>query len=120
MSSKKWTDKEVSFLQRNYGKLSNQKIADELGRTKYAVESKAAALRKVIVGTPKTAAKGPKTTVVPVQAKKPKVAKVVINKPKNVGPANPAFSGEEAQPATQIHSHSVKKRRKGIFGFLRG
>ena len=112
MSSKKWSDKEVSFLQRNHGKLTNQQIADELGRSKYAVESKAAALRKVVV-------EAPKTTVVPVQAKKPKVAKVVINKPKTVGPANPAFNGPTSGSSMPLPSSRPKKKR-GFWGRLLG
>lgn len=118
MASQKWSDKEVSFLQRNYGKLSVADIAKELGRSKYSVESKAAALRKVEVTAPADDS-AVKTTVVHVQAKKAKVAKVVINKPKTIGEANPAFSGEDREAPTALPTHSVKKKR-GIFGRIFG
>lgn len=106
MSTGKWTDKEVSFLQRSHGKLSNADIAKTLGRSKYAVESKAAALRKIEVKAP-----------VKIKVKQTsKVSKVTIGNGKPVGPANPAFGGsDDVQPKI-----TRKPKKRGFWSRLLG
>lgn len=105
-NGKKWSEKEVSFLQRNYGKLPVSEVAKALGRTKYSVESKAAALRKIEVKAP-----------VKIKVKQTsKVSKVTIGNGKPIGPANPAFGGsDDVQPKI-----TRKPKKRGFWSRLLG